>query len=126
MVLNPSSKNPVAGRNILIVDDEMEVCQLLADFLTRKNQNVDYSTTLKGALEKFKKFNPDLLILDHNMSDGLGIEYIPEFKKLNNSITIIVISAMSNLKAEALAKGANYFLEKPISFNMLTGIIPQS
>jgi len=110
--------------NILIVDDEVEVCQLIADFLRRKNQNVSYSTSLKDGLEKFEKSPADLLILDHNMSDGSGIEYIETFKKLNGSLKIVIISAMSNLKDEALAKGADHFLEKPISFNMLTRILP--
>jgi DNA-binding response OmpR family regulator len=111
------------ANSILIVDDETEVCILLENFLIRKNQKVAYSTSLKDGIEKFKLIKPDLLILDHNMPDGNGIENIPAFKTLNSSLKIIIISAMSNLKDEALQKGADYFLEKPISFSMLKNII---
>ena len=109
--------------SILIVDDETEVCMLLENFLIRKNQKVEYSTTLKDGLEKFEKMRPNILILDHNMPDGYGIESISAFKKLNNSLRVVIISAMSNFKEEALQKGADYFLEKPISFSMLKNII---
>src|SRR4051812_3535389 len=102
--------------NILVIDDEQEVCILLENFLKRKNQNVTTSTSLKEGLEKSKIINPDLLILDHNMPDGYGIDSIGEFKKMNASLRVVIISAMSNLKHEALDKGADYFLEKPISF----------
>ncbi len=109
--------------NILIIDDEAEVCLLLENFFTRKNQKVSYSTSLKDGLEKFRDLKPDLLILDHNMPDGFGIENISTFKKLNKSLKVVIISAMSNLKDEALQNGADFFLEKPISFSMLKHII---
>lgn len=109
--------------NILIVDDEMEVCVLLQNFLSRKNQRVAYSNTLKDAFAKFENLHPNLLILDHNMPDGYGIQNIEKFKGMDPHVRIVIISAMSNLKEEALKRGADYFLEKPISFSMLNEII---
>lgn len=109
--------------NILIVDDEMEVCVLLQNFLSRKNQRVAYSNTLRDAFEKFENLHPNLLLLDHNMPDGYGIQNIERFKSLDPKVKIVIISAMSNLKEEALKRGADYFLEKPISFGMLNEII---
>lgn len=110
-------------QSILIIDDEVEVCFLLESFLTKKNPNVSFTTTLKDGIEKCREKKPDILILDHNITDGYGIESISEFRKLNESICIVVISAMSNLKKEALEKGADHFLEKPISFSALDKII---
>jgi DNA-binding response OmpR family regulator len=113
----------MSSRNILIIDDEIEVCFLLESFLGRKNPQVAYSTTLKEGFEKCREIKPNLLILDNNITDGYGIDNISEFRKLNESICIIVISAMSNLKEEALEKGADFFLEKPISFSALDQIL---
>ena len=118
----PKSKK-LSIKSILIIDDEAEVCLLLENFFTRKNQQVAYSTSLKDGIEKFQKIKPDLLILDHNMPDGYGIENISTFKKINKSLKVVIISAMSNLKEEALKNGADYFLEKPISFGTLKHII---
>lgn len=109
--------------SILIVDDEPEVCVLLKSYLVRKNQDVCYSTSLTEGLQKFESLKPNFLILDHNMPDGLGIENIAKFKSLNNSLCIVIISAMSNLKEHALSNGADYFLEKPISLQTLNSII---
>lgn len=109
--------------NILIVDDETEVCVLLKGYLQRKNQEVNYSTSLTEGFEKFALIKPNLLILDHNMPDGYGIENILKFKKLNTTLKVIIISAMSHLKEEALKKGADYFLEKPINLSILNNIL---
>jgi DNA-binding response OmpR family regulator len=111
------------NHNILIIDDEQEVGILLKSFLNRKGQQVNYSYTLKEGLEQFQESIPDILILDHNLPDGQGIEYIQNFKQLNRFLKIIVISAMSNLKASAIENGADYFLEKPISFNTLIAVL---
>jgi DNA-binding response OmpR family regulator len=109
--------------NILIVDDEAEVCVLLKGYLQRKNQEVDYSTSLTEGFEKFTQVKPNLLILDHNMPDGYGIENILKFKQINNTLKVVIISAMSNLKDEALRNGADYFLEKPINLSILNTIL---
>ncbi|MEO5570440.1 MAG: response regulator [Bacteroidia bacterium] len=107
----------------LIIDDEQDICLLLKNFLKKKTDQVSYSTTLKEGFSKFKQLNPDLLILDHNLPDGHGIDNIKKFKKENKSLFIVVISAMSNLKSSALEKGADYFLEKPISFSKLNELL---
>ena len=106
-------------RSALIIDDEMDICLLLKYYLKRKNIQASYATSLKEGFSKFKDLKPDLLILDHNLPDGHGIENVVKFKNENKSLFIIVISAMSNLKTIALEKGADLFMEKPISFLLL-------
>lgn len=113
----------MSQHNILIIDDEREVCILLEKFLVRKNQKAVYSTSLTEGFKKFEEVKPDLLILDHNMPDGYGIDNIKTFKSLNPALLVVIISAMSNLRQEAIDKGADYFIEKPISFSALSDII---
>jgi DNA-binding response OmpR family regulator len=121
-ILNSIQKT-MSIRQILIIDDEMEVCILLEHYLTKKNKKILFSTNLSDGIDKFKQIKPDLLILDHNLPDGFGIEKISTFKSLNPSLIIVITSAMSNLKNEALEMGANYFIEKPISFSTLNEIL---
>lgn len=109
--------------NALIIDDEMDICMLLANFLKKKSRHVSYSNSLNAGLDKCREEAPDLLILDHNLPDGYGIEKIPEFRKIKRPICIVVISAMSHLKNKAMENGADYFIEKPISFKKLDDII---
>jgi len=111
------------AQSILIIDDEKELCILLGNFLSKKSRLIDYSNSLKGGMLKFREMKPDLLILDHNLPDGNGIDTIAAFKEYNKSLRIIIISAMSNLKNEALENGADFFMEKPISFRQLKNIL---
>jgi DNA-binding response OmpR family regulator len=121
VIMGPHLDNSI--NRILIIDDELEVCMLLEKYLEKKNKKASYSTSLQDGIAKFKAKIPDLLILDHNLPDGFGIDHINLFKSLNPDLKIVIISAMSNLKDEALQKGADHFLEKPISFGTLNSIL---
>lgn len=103
-------------KSALIIDDELDICLLLKYYLKKKNIEASYATNLTEGFSKFNDLKPDLLILDHNLPDGHGIENVVKFKNENNSLFVIIISAMSNLKTMALEKGADLFMEKPISF----------
>lgn len=108
---------------VLIIDDEIEVCILLQKYLERKNKKVEFATNLKDGIEKFRKTKPDLLILDHNIANEYGTENISTFKSLNSSSIVVVISALTTIKQEALNKGADYFLEKPLSYTSINSTI---
>lgn len=120
------SKLQEMNTHILIIDDEIEVCTLLKNYLTKKENRVEYSITLKNGIEIFEKFKPNLLILDNNLPDGYGIDNIGLFRKLNPSVIIVLISARSDLKNEALEKGVDFFIEKPISFSILNTVLEGS
>lgn len=108
----------------LIVDDEEDICRLLAANLRRKFLRVEYALTLKEGLLLAEALCPDWLILDNNLPDGIGIQLIHEFRK--SSKKILVISAMNNLSEQALNAGADYFLSKPVSFADITELLEKS
>lgn len=108
---------------ILIIDDEIDVCILLRNYLLKKNKKADFATNLKDGVEKFRKMKPDLLILDHNIANEYGTENIATFKKLNKSSVVVIISAASAIKQEALKKGADFFIEKPLTYSSLTNTL---
>ena len=110
-------------KNALIVDDEVDIGILLGAFLRKRIASVDIAYSLQSGLAKAKELNPQLILLDHNLPDGHGIDYIKKFKELVPSAKIVIISAMSNLKELALSNGADFFLAKPISFGKLTEAI---
>ncbi|MFL5764086.1 MAG: response regulator [Bacteroidia bacterium] len=109
--------------HILIIDDEIEVCMLLSNYLTKKQYEVDYATTLKEGIELFRKINPGIIILDNNLPDGYGIDNIGLFREFDPDVLVILISARSDLKEDAIEKGANSFMEKPISFSLLNSFL---
>ncbi|MFY9307908.1 MAG: response regulator [Bacteroidia bacterium] len=108
---------------ILIIDDEIDVCILLRNYLMKKNKKADFATNLKDGVEKFIKMKPDLLILDHNIANEYGTENISTFKKLNKSSVVVIISAASAIRQEALKKGADFFIEKPLTYSSLSNTL---
>jgi DNA-binding response OmpR family regulator len=109
------------GKSALIVDDEEDICRLLGRFLNRSFQNVEFALNLKDGLACARHLRPDLLILDNNLPDGIGIQMIKEFRMYCDFI--LVISAMGNLQEQALQAGADYFLPKPVSFSDIEEIL---
>ncbi|MDP8218883.1 MAG: response regulator [Candidatus Theseobacter exili] len=104
-------------KNILIVDDEEDLCTLLSEALKQKKYNVEIAGTRKEAMDIVKKKNLDLVFLDMNLPDGNGLMLISKIKKINPDTVINIISAYSNggNKEKATKKGANEFIEKPFT-----------
>jgi len=113
----------MSARKILIIDDEPEVCLLLTNYLRNRQKEVQCASSLQEGMEKFRQFRPDHLLLDNNLPDGFGVESIGLFREIDPHIHISLISARSDLKEQALAKGAEFFIEKPISFSVLNQVL---
>lgn len=104
---------------IVIIEDEIELGQLIQNFLRKKileSPNlVKTATNLHDGLLYIEEIHPDWIFLDNNLPDGKGINVIEQIKQSHSS-RVIMMSAMSNLKEEAFRRGVDYFMDKPISF----------
>jgi response regulator of citrate/malate metabolism len=101
-------------QNALIVEDDEDLRSLLSKILQQKVDVVSGSDTLTGAQEMVKNKQPDFILLDNNLPDGRGVEYIQKFKAICPHVNIVIISALPNLKEEALKYGADGYIEKPL------------
>ncbi|GAB3172381.1 response regulator [Telluribacter humicola] len=113
--------------NIVIIEDEVDLGILIQKFLLRQvktkspDTTIKVATTISDGLTYVNELKPQWVFLDNNLPDGKGINEIEAIKAMG--IRIVMMSAMSNLRDEALKKGADYFLDKPISFVEITKII---
>ena len=99
---------------ILIVEDEMNICNLLDTILTTNGYQVVIANTCKDGITMMLSNVPDLVILDLGLPDKDGLEFIREIR--TEDITpILVLSARSNEKdkVKALDLGANDYVTKP-------------
>jgi DNA-binding response OmpR family regulator len=110
--------------DILIVDDEKDLCNLLTVICTRKNFTVSCAFTLLDAMMQIETF-PKLIFLDNDLTDGAGLEVIEQLKARSPSSKIAFITASSdlNIKNRALELGADYFLAKPFQLQGLREIL---
>ena len=109
--------------SILIIDDEEDICKLLSIYLGKKIQNVTYALNLKDGKTKKDTIHPDVILLDNNLPDGVGINYLKEIKSSDKNVFVIMITATANIKEQAMKFGADGFIEKPISFSALNNAL---
>ena len=110
---------------ILVVDDEILICELLDEFLSMIGYQVTTTTKGQEAISKFEEINPDVVMLDIKMPKITGIEVLRKIKKINSDTIVIMLSAFgdSNIVRESLQIGANYYMEKPIDLEGLKNIL---
>ena len=107
-------------KNILLVDDDQELCVLLSDFLEHNHLNIKILHSGEEAIELLKMNNPnhnyDLLILDIMLPGISGLTTLKEIRK-DNWIPVIMLTASGeeNDRILGLELGADDYLPKPFN-----------
>ena len=108
------------AKKVLVVEDEGEMCLLLNILLDGDELRLEHVNNLSAANEYIEKEQPSIVILDNELPDGFGIDFISPIKKNYPSIKIIMISGFDvSAKEVALKNGADYFLAKPFTREQL-------
>lgn len=104
-------------KNILIVDDDLNIAELIKDLLIIDNYKADYVLSGKQALETLKKQKYDLIVLDVMLPDLNGFEIIEKIRKYE--IPVLFLSAKTDDESvvKGLKLGAEDYIRKP--FNRL-------
>ncbi|CAJ38182.1 response regulator [Methanocella arvoryzae] len=107
---------------VLVVDDEVGICELIQMALTHKGHDVRYSTTGSGGIKLYSEYSPDLILLDLTLPDMDGMDFAKKVKSSEQAknTPIILISGRILSPSEidpALFAGV---LEKPFSMSKLT------
>ena len=113
---------------VLIVDDDLDLLKICSSYLQLLDINVvGIANSGFKALKMLKDSitKPDVIVIDYHMPIINGIETSKEILKINSSYKIIMISAYSSVKNEAISSGINEFLEKPFNFQKLAEKIRQ-
>lgn len=107
-------------RLILLVEDEIAICNFISTILTSNDYNVIKADKGKDAISLTASHCPDLILLDLGLPDMDGIEVLKNIRSWNN-IPIIVVSARGHEreKVEALDLGADDYITKPFGTSEL-------
>ncbi|MDP4091997.1 MAG: response regulator transcription factor [Bacillota bacterium] len=106
----------MAGQRVLIVDDEVEIAEIIRDYLRAEGYEVKLASDGEDGLRSFKSFDPQLVILDVMMPGLDGME-VCRIIRSQSSIPIIMLSAKSSDidKILGLGLGADDYISKPFS-----------
>ena len=108
---------------ILLIDDEPDILEFLEYNLLQHNFVVEKAKDGLKGIEKFKSFQPDIILIDVMMPKLNGIETCEKIKSLDNSndCIIIFLSARSEefTQIAAYDAGAHDFINKPVKPKIL-------
>ena len=116
---NSTTLQKKAVRKALVVEDEGEMGLLLNLFLDEKDFELDYVKNLLSAEEYLQNEQPAVVILDNKLPDGFGVDFIGYIKKKYPQIKVIMISGFASASDVALENGADAFIEKPFTKDLL-------
>ncbi|MCU0331926.1 MAG: response regulator [Ignavibacteriaceae bacterium] len=112
--------------SILIVDDDVNLCNFLSDELSAVGYETNYLTDGENVAEFLKENKTDLILLDLNMPGKNGFNVQSEINiQPGIKPKIIILTAHSDVKSaiESARLGASDFLCKPYNFNELLSTI---
>lgn len=100
---------------LLIVDDEKDFVEVLAQRLETRGFRVKTAPTGKGALDRIREQDFDVVILDVMMPGLNGIETLQEIKKLKPLTEVILLTGYGalDMAIEGMKLGAYDYLLKP-------------
>ena len=106
------------GEKILIIEDDIEICNLLKEFLEENGYDIKTSNTGIDGMRELKNAFYDLVILDLMLPYKSGDEILRELRSFSN-MPVIVLSArdMVHTKVDLLRLGADDYVTKPFDLN---------
>ncbi len=100
---------------ILLVDDDRDMCESLADVLTLdSNYNVSFTTEPFKALEMVRSEDFSLIVVDYKMPDMNGVELLKRIKQSKPGTVVFLLTAFisNELIEQAKKEGADKVLSK--------------
>lgn len=106
------------SNNILIVEDETDFSDVMADILEEYNFFVKTASGVEQALETLDQFKPDLVLLDIKLPyDNEGLDFLHEFRNRpdHSQTPVIILSAKVQLHeiSAGMKSGATLYICKP-------------
>ncbi|MFH1776892.1 MAG: HD domain-containing phosphohydrolase [Candidatus Omnitrophota bacterium] len=111
--------------DILIIDDEKEVCSVISDFLKPLGYNPLSAYSADTALNIIRKKKPALVLCDIKMPGVDGIEFLKAIRAYDANLPIVMMSGAGTHERviKTLEVGASDFIAKPFNFENLKNTV---
>ena len=100
---------------VLVVDDEFLIRMSLESGLSDLGYHVRTAESIREGTELAETFRPDVVLLDNRLGQELGLDHIEDFKKVDEDIQIIMITAYGSVSqaVEAMKRGPATTFKSP-------------
>lgn len=107
--------------NILVVDDDRDLAESMADYLALDGHRVDIATTGQAGIKAASEKNYDLVLMDVVLPDINGVDSLRAIKKARPSTRVLLISGYSADFLDSTEIDAEILevLTKPVDLNAL-------
>lgn len=107
-------------KKMLLIEDDISLNKGICATLLANGIEIESAFSMEEGAEKFEKNTYDLIILDLNLPDGNGLDFLKEIRK-SSEIPVIILTAKDLEIDEVLGfeMGANDYITKPFSLAIL-------
>ena len=116
--------------SILVVDDEIDICEMVAEILKDENYNAIIATNFDMAVNILKNENITLVITDiwMNNNTNAGLELLNYSQDYDPLIPVLMMSGHGNIETamKAAKNGAYDFIEKPFKAERLILLVEKA
>ena len=113
---------------ILVVDDDHENCDLLAEALSHKGYLLKSVSSGELACQLAREERFSLIISDIQMRPVSGFELLKWFRKRFPTVPVILVTAFgsAHMRRNAMDQGAFHYLNKPINLDELLVVVDRA
>lgn len=107
--------------DIVVIEDEEDILELIEYHLTKEGYNVTGFLSTANVEQFLEEENPSLMIVDRNLPDIEGSEFVTYLRDIGYSIPVIFLTAKSqeHQLEEGFNAGGDDYMTKPFSFKEL-------
>ena len=100
---------------ILLIEDQVELCQILKDTLSLYGFEVTYAQNGEDGYRIFTTLNPKIVIIDIMMPGSDGFSAVKQIRAVNKDVPVIMLTAkpLTDDLVKAFDLGCNDFIRKP-------------
>lgn len=113
---------------VLVIDDELLIRMSLESGLSDLGYQVRCADTISEGLSLAAKLHPDAILLDNRVGEERGIDRIPDFKKLDEDVILILMTAYGSVSqaVEAMKLGVSHYVQKPFDLDKIDLVITRA
>lgn len=112
-------------RRILVVDDNPEFREVLAEHLRGSGFEVAEAGDGEETLSRIPEFHPEVVLLDIRMPGLSGLEVLRRIKAMPEEPCVVIVSGNEDvaIARRALAMGAADYVTKPVNFGYVNSVL---
>jgi two-component system response regulator HydG len=113
--------NANAEARVVVVDDDVAMCELLSDALTKRGFEVSWCTSSDEALSVIEREDCDAVVTDIQLGTSTGLDLCGAIVARRPDLPVILVTAFGSMDAAiaAIRVGAYDFLNKPVDMRAL-------